>query len=160
MMIFEANHVVRTHTIQLAARPEKVFPLFEPIGETQWATGFKPEMRYPASGNAEEGAVFTTKHHGESNKIWIIAAYDPKDYCIKYINVTPDSHVTVLEIHCDANTDGTTQAHVTCAFTALTERGNEYVARHTDEYYREFISLWETGINHFLRHGRPMQHHH
>ena len=50
--MFEAKHVVRSHTIEIQARPDAVFPLFTPMGEKKWVDGWDPIMHYPRSGEA------------------------------------------------------------------------------------------------------------
>ena len=154
MSKFAAKHVTRSHTIRLAGSPAQVFPLFEPLGERQWEPTFQPEMRYPASGEARAGAVFTTQHHFEATEIiWLIADYQPEAHQIRYVKVTPGSQVAVIEVHCEANGEGETRASVTYTWTALTEKGNEEMAKMTEEHYRQYISGWATAINDFLRNG-------
>ncbi|MBI1744065.1 hypothetical protein HYR54_13510 [Candidatus Acetothermia bacterium] len=111
-MPFVAKRVTRTHTIQLSASASRVFPLFEPIGEKQWAEGWDPHMLYPASGVTQEGSVFTTQSHESSPTIWTVTHFDPEKFQITYLRVTPDSNVAKVEIHCADNQAKTTQAHI------------------------------------------------
>jgi hypothetical protein len=150
-MAFEAKHIVRTHTVQLDARPDEVFPLFEPIGEKKWVEGWEPVMHYPRSGAAIEGAVFTTRQEGEAETIWALAEYEREEWRVKYLRVTPRSRVAVVEVRCEDAPGGTTRAHVTYTFTALSEEGNRYLAEFTEPHYREYINSWETDINRYLR---------
>jgi hypothetical protein len=159
MEVFTANHVSRTHSISLAGAPEQVFPLFEPVREKSWAPGWEPEMVYPTSGEAVEGAVFTVSADDGHKAIWTIAEYDPSAYRIAYLTVTPESRVARIEVQCSPNTDGTTQAQVTYTFTALSEQGNSFISTQTEESHRHRIESWKTAINHYLRHGAPLQHH-
>ena len=76
--MFEAKHVVRSHTIEIQARPDAVFPLFTPMGEKKWVDGWDPIMHYPRSGEAMEGAVFSTRSEGEAETVWAIVEYDPE----------------------------------------------------------------------------------
>ena len=158
-MLFVAQHFTRTRDIHLAARAERVFPLFDPIGEKQWADGWAPEVIYPASGEVEEGMVFTTGSHDEAQVIWTILAFNAARWRISYLRVTPGSHVARIDIHCEDNLNEATRASISYTFTALTEQGNDYVARFTEEHYREWMSSWETAINYYLQHGHQLQHH-
>ena len=158
-MPFIAQHFIRTQNMHLFAPPERVFPLFDPIGEKQWAAGWEPEIIYPLSGEVEEGMVFTTGSPGEEQAIWTIIAFDAARWCISYLRVTPGSHVATINIRCEDNLDETTRASISYKFTALTEQGNDYVARFTGEHYREWMSSWEKAINYYLRHGHALQHH-
>jgi len=154
-----AQHFTRTQNIHLAAPPERVFPLFDPIGEKQWADGWEPETIYPTSGEVEEGMVFITGSHDEAQVIWTMLAFNAERWRISYLRVTPGSHVARIDIYCEDNLDETTRASISYTFTALTEQGNDYVARFTEEHYQEWMSSWETAINYYLRHGHPLQHH-
>ncbi len=150
---FTARRIVRTTTIELAASANRVFPLFEPIGEKQWAGDWDPQMIYPPSGVAEAGAVFAVPHAGGSPAIWTIVRYDPGRFQIAYVRVEPATHVARIDIACAETPDGATRADITYTFTALTERGNAYVDTFTEQHYRAWIASWATAINHFLRHG-------
>ena len=158
-MPFKAKRITRTHIIQLSASPSRVFPLFEPIGEKYWAAGWEPDMVYPESGVAEEGAVFTTQHPDEAKTIWVIVKYDPKRFQIEYARITPDSRVAKIDIRCEDNSAGTTQAYVSYTFTALTEQGNTYIDGFTEEHYQKWMASWETAINYYLHHGQTLLQH-
>jgi hypothetical protein len=158
-MPFSANHESRSRMIQLLAPPGRVFPLFEPVGEREWAADWEPEFLYPRSGAAEVGAVFTTRHPGEADTIWTITAHDPARFHLTYLRVTPGSCVGLVDIGCDGAPDGTTHAAVTYAFTALGEAGNNFLAGFTEEHYQAYMASWETAINYFLRHGHRYEHH-
>ena len=75
-MPFVAQHFTRTRDIHLYASPGRVFPLFDPLGEKQWAAGWEPEIIYPTSGEVEVGMVFTTGSHDEVQAIWTILAFN------------------------------------------------------------------------------------
>lgn len=66
MSKFEARHVQRSHTIVLNGVPEVVFPLFTPAGEKLWVDDWDPVYLYPASGETQEGMVFSTGHDDET----------------------------------------------------------------------------------------------
>ena len=159
MTKFSAKRVTRTHTIELAAPAQRVFPLFEPIGEKLWAEGWDPHMLYPASGATQEGSVFTTQGHDSSTTIWTVIHFDPEKFQITYLRVTPDSNVVKVEIHCVGSQAETAQARITYTFTALTEKGNQYVDQFTEAHYSHWIEFWGMAINHFLKHGTSLKHH-
>jgi hypothetical protein len=159
IMPFEAQHLTRTQNIHLSASPDRVFPLFDPIGEKQWADGWEPEIMYPLSGEVEEGMVFTIGSHDEVQVIWTILAFDAAKWEISYLRVTPGSHVAIIDIRCEDNLNETTRASISYTFTALTEQGNDYVTRFTGPHYQEWMSMWEKAINYSLQHGHPLQHH-
>lgn len=158
MSDFVAQHITRTHTIHLPAVPEQVFPLFSPLGEKHWAQDWNPEMLHPSSGVAELGTVFTTQHANQLAKTWTIVAYAQEQAQISYVNVLPDSHLSRIDVRCEPAGARTTVARITYTLTALTERGNHYLAEFTEEHYQSYISSWETAITHYLLHGQMLSH--
>ncbi len=151
MSTFIAQQITRSHTIHLPATPHDVFPLFSPLGEKHWVHGWEPEMLYPSSGATQVGTVFTTQHANKSTQIWAIIAYASEQAQVSYINVLPDSHVSRIEVSCEAEGTQATLAHITYTLTALTPQGNTYLDGFTQEYYQTYISSWETDIMHYLR---------
>lgn len=158
-MTFTPLHVSRSGSIHLSSAPARVFPLFEPLGEMQWAQGWEPRMLYPAAGKARIGMVFTTQHPGETDTTWTIAAYDAERFHITYVRLTPGSRLGVIEITCAAAGKHACQATVTYIFTALGEDGNAYIAAFSEDHYAAYMADWEQAINHYLRHGTLLRHH-
>jgi len=148
--MFEARHIVRSHGIEIQAEPDVVFPLFTPLGEKKWVEGWEPVPHHPRSGEATEGAVFTTRAAGEPATVWAIVAFDPQTRHAKYLRVTPGSRVAWVEVRCEEATPGTTRVQVTYTFTALSEEGNRYVSDFTEARYREYIDSWKEAIHKFL----------
>ncbi len=158
MLPFTAKHLTRSTSIHLAASPDRVFPLFEPLAERAWAAEWEPEILYPPSGATEEGTVFITRHHTAVPTIWTVVQFAPQQFQIRYVRVAPDSHVAHIAIACTESESGMTQATITYTFTALTEHGNAYIETFTEDHYRHWIQSWETAINHYLQHGTPPRH--
>lgn len=156
MSAFIAQHITRSHTIHLPTTPRNVFPLFSPLGEKHWAHGWNPEMLYPSSGVAQVGAVFTTQHANRPTQIWTIIAYASEQTQISYLNVLPDSHVSRIEVSCEAEGMQATLTRITYLLTALTPQGNTYLDGFTKEYYKDYISSWETAITYYLLHGHTL----
>lgn len=158
-MSFTPGHVARQQSIHLSAPPSQVFPLFEPIGESAWAEGWQPTILFPADGAAQVGAVFTASHPIEGESIWTMPVYDPTSFHLAYLQVTPGSRVGNIDIRCQEVPGGTTRATVGYTFTALSEQGNEFIARFTATHYQEMMAAWERAINYFLAHGHALKHH-
>ena len=158
MSEFIAQQVTRSHTIHLPATPHEVFPLFSPLGEKHWAHGWDPEMLYPSSGAAQVGTVFTTQHTNKPTQIWTIIAYASEQAQVSYLNVLPDSHMSRIEVSCEAEGTQATLACITYTLTALTPQGNIYLDEFTQEYYQDYISSWETAITHYVLYGQTPVH--
>jgi uncharacterized protein YndB with AHSA1/START domain len=157
---FKAERVIRTATLTLHATPERVFPLFGPVREAEWADGWQPNMIYAESELAEErGAVFTTTHPGEADTIWMITFYDRDRFMIEYVRATPESRIAVVTIQCEAEPNGTTASHVTYQFTALSEAGNRSIEQFSEAHYAHMMSDWESAISHTLATDGRKAHH-
>ncbi len=147
--VFVANNIARSHTIELRGPRDEIFPLFSPLGEKLWVPGWDPTFHYPCSGELVEGAVFTTNKEGEADTIWCVVEYEPDDFRVKYLRVTPGSRVAVVEVRCEETPGGATRAHVTYTFTALSDEGNTYLAAFNEAYYRDYIESWVPAIHQF-----------
>lgn len=158
MSTFVAERIIRSHTIHLPASPDRVFPLFTPLGERHWEPDWNPTMLYPVSGEAQAGTVFTTQHADEPVKVWTISDYDPQRARISYVTVLPTSHLSSIDIRCEARDRQATSVTVTYTFTSLTPLGATYLDSVTEDHYRAYIASWETAISHYLAHGRPVAH--
>lgn len=159
MSHFVARQVSQSHLIHVSVGVERAFPLFEPLGEKQWAHGWNPEILYPGSGVAQEGAVFTTQHPGEPAKIWTIIAHEKEQAHVMYINVLPHAYTSRIDVRCEPDGMEASSVHVTYTLTALSPHGNEYIEQFMQEqHYQAYISSWETAIEHYLLHGHMLPH--
>ncbi len=147
---FAPAHVLRSATIRLDAPPERVFPLFTPLGERAWVPGWEPRFVWPADGEARTGAVFTTRARGEPETIWTIAHHDAERFHVVYARTTPGVRAGRVEVRCTPAGDGRTEAEVTYTFTGLSQRGNDLLTALTEDGYRRFIGGWQTAINAYL----------
>ncbi|HTK09941.1 MAG TPA: hypothetical protein VL485_22405 [Ktedonobacteraceae bacterium] len=150
MSTFVAQHVTRSHVIQLPVAPHQLFPLFEPLGEKHWSAGWDPEMLYPLSGEASVGTVFTTQHAEEPVRAWIIVAYEKERTHVTYFNVLPGSHTSWIDVRCEPAWTQASNVHITYTLTALTPQGNTYLAAFTQEHYQHWITSWQTAISQYL----------
>jgi hypothetical protein len=151
MITFTPLRLTRSATIQLNAGPATVFPLFTPLGEKLWVPDWNPTIIYPASGDIELGAVFTTPHASGAPMVWTVVEAMPEHFRVAYVRVAPESHVAQISVQCAEAAPGSTDATVTYVFTGLSAQGNAYVAQHTESHYQQWIQQWETAINAYLR---------
>jgi hypothetical protein len=145
----------RSIQLHLDAPPEKVFPLFGPIREADWAAGWSPKMIYPTDASqSAEGAVFITEDpHGTAT--WVMTTYDAARGEIAYVNMLPGIRVTELRIGVTAAESGKSVALVTYRVTSLSEAGNAYVAHFAEKFPTEGPH-WENAINGFLHTGHAL----
>lgn len=150
---FRALRRACSSTIHLAAAPAVVFPLFTPQGERAWVPDWDPHNIYPHSGEAELDGVFATAHVEDAPTIWTIVEYAPDRGRIAYVRVAPASHVAHITVDCREALPDATEATISYVFTGLSEAGNAYVARHSEDHYRHWLLEWQAAINAYLARG-------
>lgn len=143
-----ANHVTRAHHILLDAPPAVVFPLFTPAGEKLWIREWDPRYLHPASGETQQGMVFTTGA-GDDLTYWGLVDYDPQRHRARYARVTPASRFGFVEVACTAQGAGT-RVEVTYTFTALTDAGNAFLEQFTEASFSGLIEDWKAKIEAWL----------
>lgn len=153
MYDFKAKQVTRSQEIRLDASIELVFPLFEPINEKKWAYGWDLEVIYPISEVVQEEMVFRTAGNVSDERIWTVSKFDRENHLIEYIYVEPSILLAKIQIRCNDSSGITTTAIITYNFTALSDKGNEFIDTFTDKYYKDWIASWQKAINFYLETG-------
>jgi hypothetical protein len=151
--MFEAKQFSHTQTLILNGPIERVFPLFGPVLEKEWAAGWNPTIISAGSPLADHaGAIFTSSHPGEPDTVWYVNRFDGGKHTIEYLRITPGKQFVVVEIICEALDDNRTQAAVAYRFTALSEAGNAVFDQLT-QHHPIMVQHWEQAINHYLQGG-------
>ncbi len=55
-----------------------------------------------------------------------------------------------IDITLRRNEESGTEARITYTYTALSEAGEDFVNRYTEDYYLEFMHYWENAINDYV----------
>lgn len=153
---FTAKSVTRTGTIRLKGSLDRVFPLFGPVREKEWAPGWEPHIVAPLTSEVAEGMVFTVEQqHG--TMFWIVTRFDPAAHAISYVNVTPGDLVNRILIRCRSLAANETEVSVTYQHTGLAAVGNQYVESQNETAYAAKMRHWEEAINHLLTTGRQIE---
>ena len=156
---FRSARISRTSVIILNASLKKVFPLFGPIKEKEWAAGWEPQVLY-ATTDSEEHMVFKTRsHHGqEPDSTWTVSNYRPDQAFIEYTVFAPE-RIWWITIECsEGKAEETTEAKITYTYTGLTESGNVMNEKALATMYRHDLKDWEAAINHYLETGKRLEH--
>jgi hypothetical protein len=150
-----------TYTQTLTGPPEVVFPLLCPVREVEWVDGWEPKLVISASGVAELDCVFIMPDQ-PNDSIWVVTQWNPQTHFIEFIKVTPELAVGQIEIQVRPGEANQTVADISYAYTALSQAGEQFIERFTQEYYTTFMQAWEAELNHFLTTGqkRPGKPHH
>lgn len=150
---FSTERIHDEAIIQLDGPIEKVFPLFGPIKEMEWAPGWKPEMVY-ATTLVEEHMIFRTKgrFEGEQFYTWVVTQYFPEQFLIEY-TVSTLERIWFIRVQCEPIAVKKTKATISYTFTALTDRGSELNKTSLSQMYERRLEDWEEAINHYLNTG-------
>jgi len=143
---FKPERFVASGRFQLDSTVAQAFPMFEPIGEKQWAQGWDPQAIFPPDIEPAEGTVFETLGSKGVPSIWTITHFD-LDREIEYTVVTPGHDTTQVVVTCKSVGPTKTEVSVIYRITGLSEKGNEFGRAHKlnfnsiMEHWREHVSL-------------------
>lgn len=137
--------------------PSEVFPLLCPVRETEWLDGWKYQMIHSKSGIIEKDCVFSTPQHGEADTIWQTTQYDPENYLIEFLRITPQESVTKINIQLEPQGDKQTKALIQYQYTGLNEAQNQFIQEGLAQSFQESMQWWEKAINHYLKTGELLK---
>lgn len=152
MKVSRPVRVKRSYTQTLVAPPAKVFPLLCPVREAEWVDGWDPRLVISEGGYIESDCVFVMPDR-PNDSIWVATEWDPEEYSVRFLKVTPGLSVGKIEIRLRRAEGDRTYADISYAYTALTEAGEQFVGSFTQEHYEGFMKEWESELNHFLKTG-------
>lgn len=154
MSEFRGKRVTYEYTQTNLAAPEQVFPLLCPVRETDWVPGWEYRLIYSASGLAEAGCVFATPNADGSETTWVVTEYDSAEFRIGFAWANPGLVAAQIRIWLEAESAGTTTAHIGYTYTGLSAEGNREVERYNEKWFQDKMHGWEAAINHYLRSGK------
>jgi hypothetical protein len=146
---FKARRKVYTHTGEIGAPPEAIFPLLCPVREYEWLDGWKCEMVYSDSGVAEDNCIFTTAYSGTMT--WNVSRYEPPQR-IEFVGMIPDMVLMRLNIVLE-KVDRGTRITWTRMFTSLSEAGHASLGSWNNERSQRLNNQ----IEYFLRTGKMLR---
>ena len=138
------------HIQDLAASPERVFPLLCPTREAEWLEYWRCELVHSRSGYAEEGCIFTTNLDVPAT--WVVVRHEP-DRCIEFVVFGSDEVVVRYRITLEPTADGGTRLGWAKTYTAVGPRGAERVAAMSPERFAQEMRLLLRRLEHYLREG-------
>jgi hypothetical protein len=127
-----------------------------PVREADWIDGWQYDMIYSHSGLAEPGCVFTTPSPDNKTTTWYISEYDPKQFIIEFIRMTPAEMVVKISIRLTDNGNGTTTTDILYEYTSLSEEATRWIMEELDAAFRSNMSYWEKAIDHYLQTGTKL----
>jgi MOSC domain-containing protein YiiM len=136
--------------LELAAPLGRVFPLFTPDGERLWVPDFDPEYLHPPCGDVAPGAIFLTRHGGETT-LWMVLRLSPDTGVAEYARSTPGSRRGTVHVRARDAGLGTTRVEISYDLTAVSAGGVTRLAA----FERDFPSMlrdWQTRLTACLDH--------
>ncbi len=141
---FVAERASHRHSFLLPMAPAQSIAYFTPEGERAWAEDWDPVYVHPATGEAEEGMVFTTTA-GSEETLWLLTKYEPGAGRAEYARITPGSRIAIVKVACEPE-GAQTRVTVSYMITALTEAGNGYVREMSARRFADYIDTWPASI--------------
>jgi hypothetical protein len=136
-------HRALTHTIEIAAPVERVFPMFTPEGERVWVPNWAPRFVPASAEPSRPGSVFWTDHDGE-NTVWMVVGLDQNDRRARYVRHTPGSRIAMVDVVCATGGAGT-RVTVSYDVTGLSDDGDRAI-RAMEGGFAAAISDWKVRV--------------
>ena len=145
----DAHRVTRTFVQRIHASPEVVFPLLCPELEKAWLPGWDYRMIHSASGVAELGAVFETRH-ALGTTHWIVTEHEPARR-VAFARWQPDGVIVHIQIALGRHVDGDTAVCIAYTSTPTDEASRAILAASTENEWLDNMAHWEGSMNEWLR---------
>ena len=150
---FEARHIEKEASFELAGTPDDVFSLLEPLGRQQWVKSWTFEYLHPPSGEARPGAVIRQTHRsGAVSQIWLLAEHEPPKR-IKYVIFVAGMETWEFDTRLKATSEGKTRVIVHHRITSLAESVNEEV-QHFADGFDAYVERVRIALNKALENRR------
>ncbi len=151
-----ARRIERTASFIVQASVEKVFPLFGPIREKEWAAGWEPQVIYSQHPEVEEHMIFKTSGNpDEKEYVWVVAQYKPAQFFIEYL-VSTHQRIWFITVECKPRQENTLVS-VTYSYTGLTEVGNRINQESLAKMFAHDLNDWSEAINYYLSTGKRLE---
>lgn len=143
-----------THTEEIHAPAQRVFPLLCPVAEYDWIDNWDCRIQYTRGGVNEEGCIFTEEIMGPVfagsavTSTWLTNRYDEENRHIEFIIFVHDQAVVRYNIKLDEQGNGLTIAVMDFEITAL----NDSIAGINEEEIKARIMGIVTFIAGSLKH--------
>jgi hypothetical protein len=140
-----APRLIRSFVQDIHATPDKVFPLLCPEREKDWLPGWDARMIFSASGVAERGAIFETRHDA-GRTLWIVTDYDPPRR-LAFARWQPDGLIVHIEIALGRHHEARTAVCICYTWTATDEAGAAALAAMSEATWLETMAFWQGSMN-------------
>ena len=153
--VFKSERIEREASFMAQAPIDKVFPLFGPIREMEWAAGWEPEIIVGA--DLQLHTIFKTPSGfaEEPYYLWAITQCLVSDHKIEY-TVSTANRIWFITVACEPVQDKT-KVTVRYRYTSLTPLGNRLNQLALKEMFAQNLSDWEEAMNYYLATGKRLE---
>lgn len=149
------SRVVVSHSMQINATSDDVFPLLCPVREYEWIDSWQCEMIHSSSGKAEANAVFRTNFVADGpTDTWVISRYEPPRV-IEFVRINPLRAISYA-IHLEREEAGCSRWRWTQTLTGLNDAGDAVITAMDAAAFAQKIEALEAKLKHFLATGRML----
>lgn len=151
------TRIERSASFVAEAEVDKVFPLFGPIREKEWTTGWNPEIIYSSNPEVEEHMIFKTAGTNSLEKeyVWALTQYKPGDFFVEYL-VSTSNRMWFITVTCTPQ-NKRTKVTVRYRYTSLNDIGIQLNQTALDKMFSEDLKDWAEAINFFLATGKRLE---
>ncbi len=137
---------VIAHTFTVEGPVDRVFPLFDPRHEDEWAPNWRFQGLQPTPYRNEANAVFRIDN-ALGREIWVVLDLDAQAHRAEYLALRGEQLIRRVHVQCEARGDETV-VHVRYHLSALDAAGQAQMGSFDDAYLR----AWEAPIRAAARH--------
>jgi hypothetical protein len=151
----KATRISRTASFIVNEKIEKVFPLFGPIREMEWAEGWEPEVIFSSGAQVEQHMIFRTKGSpSEKYYTWVVTQFDPSEFVLEYA-VSTLNRIWFINVRC-APANDTTIATVSYTYTSLNEEGEKLNSAALERMFKNDLRDWQEAINYYIANNQML----
>jgi hypothetical protein len=152
---FAPVRISKSATILLNETVERIFPLFGPFREREWAEGWDPELLY-GDHEVKERTVFRTGglHPEEKFYQWVISKYMPQQFLIEY-TVYATERIWFITVECKRH-EACTLATITYTYVGWSREAHERNVLAIQNMFRQNLNDWEEAINYYIGTGKKL----
>lgn len=157
MSDFQAKRTIKESVHRISGSAAEIFPLLCPVREYDWIDGWTCRMIYSDTGVAENNCIFFTAFARGVEEVWVVSRYEPEQYAIQFVAVSPDSHVMKLDIKVEELGENVADVRFTNTFTGLTDKGNAFLEQYEAKAHEPLMSGVFASLEHYCRTGKMLK---
>jgi hypothetical protein len=152
----DMKRAVFDHSFELAAPPERIFPLLCPVREHEWIPTWRAEILYSRSGFAELDCVFKTDSPSDGARTWVCSHYEP---CrtIGYTSFSTLGYVMRLDITLEPVRIDSTRVRWSRRFIAIDPAGSAWIDTQSPEAASNATLALAKLLGHYLATGAMLR---